>query len=648
MEGEASLIGMPDQRKPATTSLTREAADDLLAAALAQHRQGRLEEAERLYRALLEARPDEAEALHGLGCIAHAAGRPDIAIGLIGQAVAHAPQVAAFGVSLGLALLARGHLEEARAALHVAVLREPGLVEGHRAHAQALLRLGRAAEAEASLRRAAALAPREAPIRLALGQLLQSAGRLDEALDSLRAATELDPWAPLAWHALAALRGARGETAAAELAFRKVAGLLPQDAAAAANLGSALWARGQYEAALAEFTRSLGLAPDVAASLSGLGLVLMALARPLAAEARLAEAARLAPQDPSVAINHATALAALERDDEAERVLEGVLARHPAQPEARFNRAALRLARGARRSGWRDFEARRQLPGAAPGSSLTEWQGEARHDGAVLLRAEQGLGDGLMFLRWLPLAAGRAPLVAALPAPLLRLARQSGLPADCVPLETLDAADPPGCVAQAGLLSLPALLEAPDPPPPVPLRVDRLEAEAWRAALAGEPARLRVGVVWAGSGAYRFDRARSLPLGRLSPLARVRDVLFVCLQQGPEAAAAPPDGMRLWRPDPPPADLAATAALIAGLDLVIGVDTAVVHLTGSLGVPVWLLDRFGGDWRWRRGFAHGQAWYPGLRRFAPGCASDGADGWDGVLEAVADELERFAASPVLS
>ncbi len=630
-------------------------ADRLAAQAARHHRAGRAAEAERLYRAALALAPGQAVSLHGLGCLAHEAGRPDVAIGLIGQAVAAAPAVAHYTLSLGLALLDRGHGEEARAALHVATLREPGNPHAHRGLAQAFSRLGRLGEAESSLRTALRLDPANPAALLSLGQVLRARGDAAAATTAFREAARLAPDDPLAWHALASAHGAVGASVEAEAAFRRVAALLPGDAAAQANLGTALFALDRLQEARACLLRARALAPQAApenpVTLSSLGLVLMGLGDSVEAERVLARATSVAPENDAIAVNHGTALAALERRDEAEAVFARVLS-HETSPmlshetssaEARFNLATMLLARGELNRGWAGFEARLGLVASRPVAGLPDWDGSRLDDGQVLIRAEQGLGDTIQFLRWIGPAAARARLVLELPPAMLRLVRGSGL-FDPARVHLRAAGDggvaAAACVAQASLLSLPHLLRLAGVPPmtmlPGPARVPSMPEH--------RPPGLRVGLSWAGSAAYRFDRQRSLRLDQLAPLAAAAGVRFVSLQQGPAAAQAlePPAGMALAMPEAPFEDLAETAALIASLDLVISVDTAIVHLAGALGRPVWLLDRFGGDWRWQPGFASGRDWYPTLRRFAQERPVAGPDAWNDVIAELAGALAELA------
>jgi hypothetical protein len=153
------------------------------------------------------------------------------------------------------------------------------------------------------------------------------------------------------------------------------------------------------------------------------------------------------------------------------------------------------------------------------------------------------------------------------------------------------------------------------------LRADLRKSAAWAARLASVPG-LRVGLCWAGGHrphveAQKLDRRRSMSLSMLEPLGAVQNVSFFSLQKGRPAsdeARAPPAGLSLidWTDELP--DFSDTAALVANLDLVVTVDTAVAHLAGALGCRVWMLNRFDTDWRWLH-HGHASRWYPTLRIF---------------------------------
>ncbi len=558
-----------------------------------------LTEAEILYREALSVQPDHADSLHGMGVLARIGGRSDLGVAFIGRAVRARPEVAHYYIDLGQALAELGHAEEARAALQVAVLREP---DDPRAH-------------------------------VALATTLERLGRFDEAIASRRTATSLAPDDAQSWHQLGALLGRLGRLAEAEAAFRRTVALLPEDAGALANLGGLLFERHQLDEAGTLLRQAAATGTPSPATLSNLGLVLMAQGDVVEAERQLGRAAELAPAEDAILVNRGSVLTDLGRHAEAEACFRTVETRAPAGSDhaarARFNRATVLLATADLRGrgpddtarlqeGWALFEARRSLvSAAAPASArqLPEWDGHTPADGAaLLLHAEQGLGDAIQFLRYVPLAARLGPVVLALPAPLLGLARHFADPhCRVVPLD-----DPAigSCGARASLLSLPHLLHAPAPPPFVPY-LSASDEPALREFVGSLPG-LRVGLAWAGSPTYRFDRRRSMRLADLAPLAGVAGVSLVSLQQGAAASDVAPDGMRLVVPPAPLSDLATTAALIAELDLVVSVDTAIAHLAGALGRPVWLLNRFGGDWRWQEGGTGPDGhslWYPSLRQF---------------------------------
>ncbi len=650
----------PQHRPPHPIGARRRAmrqAGLLAVDAMRQHQAGQLDEADRLYRQALTLQPDQADSLHGLGVLALGRGQSGQAIAFIGRAVAARPEIAHYYLNLGLALREQGHGEEARAALQVAVLRDPDDPRAQLALALMLESLGRLAEATAAAREAVARDPGHgtpascAPGASALlARLQHQAGRLPEALASLRDAAGEAPADAGAWHQLGAALGSQGLLDEAEAAFRRTAALAPGDPAALANLGGLLFERNAFDEAAELLRRAVAAGPATAATRSNLGLVLMAQGLLPEAERQLAEAAALAPEQEGILVNRGSVLADLGRHDEAEACFLSVEARSPpGSPDAvraRFNRATVLLATGRQAEGWPAFEARRALLPDPP-SDLPEWDGRPLADGAsLLLHAEQGLGDAIQFLRYVPLAAGRVPVLLMLPEPLRRLA--ACLASDRCRVLAGPERDTGSCAAQASLLSLPALLEQKAAPPAgaylqAPAH-ERQAASDWVRSLGDG---LRVGLCWAGGPGYRFDRRRSLRLDALAALADVPGLQLVSLQQGEAARQTPPAGLRINYPAGPPGDLARTAALIEQLDLVVSVDTAIAHLAGALGRPVWLLNRFGGDWRWQDGFvdqAGRSLWYPSLRQFRQQAPLPPEQAWLAPIGMLAAALRREAAA----
>ncbi len=501
----------------------------------------------------------------------------------------------------------------------------------------ALSREGRLVEAEAAFAAAAALAPElpEAQFNLAIAR--QAIGALDAATTALYRALALRPGYAEARHGLADLLIALRRYDAA-------AAVLGDDPAPGAGtgrlwqaLGAALVAAGRPGEAAASLAAAVRLDPGNADRHGNLGLALLEDGRFAAAAAALAEAAALAP-DAGRLVNLGIALRCTQQLDAAVAAFDRALALDPDHAAARFNRAMVDLTRGAFDRGWRDYEARWQVPPLSLTTSvaLPRWSGEAFAGRTLVLQAEQGFGDTIQFCRFVPAAAalgGRIRLLV--PPPLTRLLARSFGALCCVEDRVGVAGDELGCP----LLSLPrALGTTPDGIPAAPyLHADPERAADWRRTLdAAGPGR-RVGLVWAGAAASAREnlslaRRRSLALADLVPVLAVPGVRFVSLQLGAAAAEARavPDLLD-WTDRL--ADFDDTAALIDGLDLVITVDTAVAHLAGALGRPVWLLDRFDHCWRWLAG-RRDSPWYPTMRIFRQPRPGD----WPAVVAEVAAAL----------
>jgi hypothetical protein len=363
-----------------------------------------------------------------------------------------------------------------------------------------------------------------------------------------------------------------------------------------------------------------------------LGLALHACGRFDEAVTRLREARAMQPDHADTVTALGNALGATGALPEAIETLREAVALRPDNAGYHTNLAYTLLRAGLWEEGWREHEYR---PERHRGGRI--WNGEALNGTPLVLRHEQGVGDIVQFCRFAPLAARRAgsEIFLVVPRTLRDLLR--GLPG--VSILTADDQPPPDAL-QFPLLSLPLLFHT--TPASIPAGGPYLQADPvlwahWRQRVSQLPGP-RVGLVWAGNprlgtaSLASTDRRRSLPEGALSPLAGTPGVSFVSLQVGD----APPPGVTAtdWTADL--TDFAATAALIASLDLVIAVDTAAAHVAGALGKPVWLLNRFDTDWRWMDG-TDDSIWYPTLRQFRQTRPGD----WSGVIQRVARALTGF-------
>lgn len=450
-------------------------------------------------------------------------------------------------------------------------------------------------------------------------------------------------------------RHAEANLSAAAVLYRQVLVLEPSQADALNLLGLLDSGIEQSDVALSRIRRSLAVAPAEASFLHNLGLAL--IERSELGDAGMAQRSAVALQpDLAEAVfdlgnvlmrsgDHANALTAYRR----------ALALAPDHVLAHHNLGWDLLTLGRLDEGWAEYAWRWRMPSfAALRGSLRgkPWTG-ATATGRLLLYAEQGLGDTLQFCRFAALAAERIPEVVLEVQPeLVRLLRRSYPSIDVRPRApdlTMAGARPPHDW-HAALLDLPRLFKTnlatiPDRVPyltPDPAAVDK-----WRSRLAETGDALRVGLVWAGGARTdqpqmaAVDRRRSLALKRLGAFARIDGVRFISLQKGPPAAEAlhPPDGLCLLDLSSEIEDFDDTAAIVSGLDLVITVDTAVAHLAGGLGKPVWLLSRFDGCWRWLTDRAD-SPWYPTLRIYRQDAPSE----WGPAIERVARDLAGLAAT----
>ncbi len=423
--------------------------------------------------------------------------------------------------------------------------------------------------------------------------------------------------------------------------------LRPGDARALVVHGGFLVTRGRAaegEAVLRQAERIDASAPNL---LNQLGIALTELGRYEEALGYFRDEAARKPDSNIAWTNLACTLATVGAFDEALAFYRRSITLRPDNPSIRLNHAICLLKAGRTMQGWAEYEWRLKLPGHTelPAERLLPNLDDGTTlDGlTVLVTQEEGLGDTLQFMRYLaPLRDRGARVIAWVPATLHDLVENvGGIEVVSGVVEQLVFA------SHCPFLSLPrafsATRDALPTAPYITIRPERIAAMAPH--LPPEDGRLRVGVVWGGAPrpenrqANAVDRRRSMGIAALAPLAALRDVCLVSLQHGPYRAelATPPAGVVLHDPMDATASMEDTGGLIAGLDVVISVDTSVVHLAAGMGKPVLLLDRFDNCWRWLHGRAD-SPFYPELRIIRQAVAGD----WLGVTRRAAAVLQAMA------
>ncbi|PPQ27769.1 tetratricopeptide repeat protein [Rhodopila globiformis] len=612
----------------------------VFADALHQQQAGAIDEAIANWRRALKLNPGSAEAYCNLGAAWRQKRRPKEAVTCLRKAIELNPDHVEAHNNLGNALKDLGRIEEAVACHRRAVALRPDCLEAHAGLADTLEAQGSWEAAVAAYQDLLRLRPGHVEACIRLGICLQTLGRSDEAIDCLCAAIEQRPESPEALFFLGCALQARDRLAEAVACYRAAAGLQPDLAEAYGNQAEALRLQGLVDEALACAHKAVALRPGHAGFLNGRGIALQAVGRWQDAAASYREAIRADARFYQAHVNLGLVLHQMQRLDDAVAAYDIALGLAPDDPDLRWNRSTALLARGDFAEGWAEFEWRWRTPQLRRGHrrfAQPQWRGEAAPGRTLLIHAEQGFGDTLQFCRYATLAAARGlRVVMQVPRPLVRLLGTLAGPAAVVPEED----ELPDFDLHCPMMSLPLAMKTTletIPAPTAYLHADPEQAALWRSrirTLCGDGP--RVGLVWAGNPranrpvAAAADRRRSMPAGCVAPLLDVPAVRFFSLQK--DGPGMPP-GSPLIDLMHDVQDFADTAALVANLDLVVSVDTAVAHLAAAMGKPVWLADRFDSCWRWLAN-RRDSPWYPALRIYRQPHPGD----WDDVIATIRRDL----------
>lgn len=461
----------------------------------------------------------------------------------------------------------------------------------HLLQGASLQRKGNATAAAREYRRHLAAYPLDKTAHYHLALALEYCGRPQAAAQSYAKALGIDPYYPEALNNLGILFNQQGNSDAARLCFARALAARPDYSDAEFNYATVESSAGNYQAALLHFARVLEREPRRADAWTNLGRLFLALREPR----------------------------------EAQRACDLALSLDPNSPDALWNRSVAGLTLGELPQAWNGFEFRR----APRHTGIPRWNGEPLIGKHLLIHAEQGMGDAIQFLRYCSHVQGGHITIECHPEliPLLAHAHK------CIPF----GAELPDIDFQIPLMSLPGLFQTnlssiPAQTPYVGV-TEELAVE-WNTRLTAPGHSPKVGLVWAGNPNHKSDGYRSIDPALLRPFADLEDVSFFCLQQHPQSATGstgiPFAGVfdRLTWPD--------TAAILMNLDLVITVDTAVAHLAGALGRPVWTLLPYAPDWRWMLDRTD-SPWYPTMRLFRQPHLND----WPAVLSEVSTALRSF-------
>ena len=643
--------------------------EELLRQAAQAQAAGRPAEAAARCRDVLTRLPNHPDALHLLGLLAYQSGRYDVALSHIQQAIAVKDSVADYHSNLAVVLSAVRRHEEAIAACQKCLALRPDHVQGLLNLADALESTGRREEAVAAYRRALALRPDNPGALNRLGIALTACGNIEEAILAWNEALTYQGDYAEVYSNLALALIEVGKVSQAVTAGRRAVHIRPEFAAAHNNLGLALSESAQNDEARAAFLRALELGSGVLQTLVNLGnlslkckeidraisecrqalaldnnsaLALYSLGSALREKGELDEAYACYQRALRLNSNYAEARngVGLVLSDKGEfdagiACYREALKLKPKLAMAHWNLSLSLLLRADFEHGWDEFEWRWKCKELNLGLRITGpiWDGGELGGRRIVLQSEQGFGDVIQFVRYIPqvLKSGGKVVLSCHPSLHRLLREQDWKIQECVPT---NRKPPPEFDVQCPLMSLPLVFKTRlnSIPATVPyLSANEELVKRWKERMPVD-GRLKVGLVWANQPA---PPGRSPPAETWGLLAKIPGIWFCSLQKPVSRTKIPllPAELSMTDWTEELTDFAETAALMANLDLIISVDTAVPHLAGAMGKPVWVLLKHIPDWRWMMDRAD-SPWYPTMRLYRQPTFGD----WETPMKQLAEAL----------
>ena len=668
----------------------RPSVPERIAAARAYLDSGNGELAELICRDLLAERPGSAAGLEILSRALDRAGKHEEALDCAQRAAALRPRDPELQVWFGNVLVKLGRKGEAAAAYDTALRLRPGFPKALNNRGNLLLESGDIDGALANYREAVRLDPDYRDAWSNVGLALLSKGIDEEAERAFRRTLDLDPTYFTALASLGELKRKQDKLLEAESIFRRLVELRPNDPSTHHMLGLVLTDEVHPEAAIKSFREAIRLDPGYWRSHNNLGMLLADLGRREEAIGHLRQVLELNPENNDVLLNLVRLYSFEENVEEGRPYLERLRKRlpedarvwnsmgtyshaqgkladaireiqhsvdlDPALAQARVNLAHLYLEQGDLARGWADYDARfelKEMRALHAALTLPRWNGEPLEGRSLLVYSEQGIGDEIMFSSCLPDLLERTDrCIVFCSRKLEPIFRRSFERAEIVGYDVpkfrvqfKQLSPPPDF--QVGIGSLPKFFRNSFDDFPRHqgfLRADAEKVRAWRERLAAMGPNPKVGISWKGGIHTTGQRRRTPTLDRLMPILRTANVDFVSLQYtecAEELAKLQREhGITVHHWQEAIDDYDQTAALVCALDLVVSVCTAIVHLTGALGKPAWVMAPFSPGWRYAM-LPGGMPWYPSVRVDRQAVPGD----WDPVVESVRARLAAWRSNP---
>jgi len=580
--------------------------------ALKKHRAGELFEAGELYSKILEENPTHPDALNLLGIISFETGKSLEAIELVNEAIKINPHVPDFYQNLGVILFDNGDHQKAIRAFRRAIQLKPDYTEALNNLGTVLLAQGNLDAAIDQFNRALQIKPNDANIHFNLANAQFEQNNIEESIES----------------------------------YQRAIALNPKHFEALNNMGTALQELNELDAAIERYQIAADLNPMCVDTYNNLGAVLNEKGQFDLAIEKCKQAIKIDPGCPKPYFNMGIALKGQGKLGGAIDQYRRAITFDPGYAEAHWNLALALLLKGNLEAGWDEYEWRfikkgweRLYPYR---HSIPRWDGTNFEGKRLLVHDEQGLGDTIQFVRFLPvLKALGGTVVFETRKPFLSLLQNfPGI--DEIAERSPLGANAYGCDFYIPLLSLPGIFNTylDSIPAKVPyIHADPIKFEFWQNRLQNSC--FKIGIVWAGKPEHKNDHNRSIPLKNFAPLSSIKGVVVYGLQKGEAARQAENSTAQVIKNfGDKLEDFSDTAGLICNLDLLISVDTAVAHLAGAMGKPIWLLiPSVMQDWRWLLD-RNDSPWYPNMTIYRQQKSGE----WDTEIYQMATTLDRILQS----
>ena len=598
---------------------------------------GNISQAEFLYKKVIDIQPSNFDALFMLGAIYLQSGNYDMSISYTEMALQSDPANAAAYYNLGMAFQEKCELDRAILYYRRAIELDPDSALAYCNLGAVFQKRNEFDRAIPYYKKALELDPLLVKASYNLGSVLQEKGELEKAITFYQKALKLDPSFADAWNTLGSALQEKGQLDEAIGYYRKAIECDPNLMDAYYNIGKVLMEKGQPDEAIDHYQKALQLNPDSSEAHNNLGFSLLEKGQSDEALSHFRKAISLNPNFAEAYYN--LALYHQDRNLLHEAILyyEKAIQYRPDFVDAHWNMACALLLSGNIERGWKEYEWRWKLKGhRASNISGPRWDGSDISGQTILLHAEQAFGDTIQFIRYATLVAEcGAKVIVQAPKELVRLlGNVHGIEEVVAYGKQLPEFD-----LHCPLLSLPLVFgtDLGSIPAQIPyINVNASLSQKWRDRLQCDSSRLKIGLVWTGRIKAERERRRSCTPDLFSSLTQFEDTTFYSLHKGEgiQQANALPKDIKLVDYTEELNDFLDTAALAVNLDLIISIDTAVAHLAGALGRPVWTMLPYVPDWRWMLD-RRDSPWYPTMRLFRQPSSGN----WEAAISDVARELD---------